>query len=1069
MKLENFYTKKNDRVLINATLEDVVDKMNKESLRYIVIVDSNNFPLGILTERDILSFYNSDIDLSNTNAYEVSAKQLVQAHKYRELEYALNFMVDHNIRRVIVVDEEEKYLGVVEQEEIIFEFESNSTRSSLKIFEVLLNESEAFGVQKDTTLEETISLMKERNFGAILVYDGNKSIGILTESDILILAREKISKKLSVENFMQSPVFTVSIQESIHDCVELMREKSIRRVIVKDIAKNGEEINYIITTKDILNNLQGNYSKFLEAKLKSQRQTFESLEDILIEVYDFGDSQVISWINKAGKEKLKVKIDESIAKLIPSKILTDSLICFERGESFNCEKVEIKGRFYRYNASCISMYGTKIIKILLSDFTDLYLANLKLIEQVDVMSDSISEQESMQRQIFNQHAIGIGYMSENGQILFTNSYVYELLGYKGDELTGMHIDDITFEEDLKISSKSRKVVLSTTDKGNEQNFDKRYKHKDGYPIWVNVSMSTSKSAEGGINYIIGFIKDITERKNTEKSLLLSGVVFDNTNEGIVIVDKNFKIQKINNGFTKILGYSEEEVYMKNVDFFAANYQHKNFYKKMLISVVENDFWQGEVWGYKKNGVSFPQWLNINTIRNEKGEVINYIGIFSDISEVKKSAEKLDFLAHHDPLTKLPNRLLLNSSIDHAIKRAKRENTKVAVLFLDLDRFKEINDTFGHSFGDTILITVSNRLKAIVREQDIIARIGGDEFVILLEDLDHIDNLESILEKVLGVFEEEIFIQKNIFKISSSIGISIFPDDGYNIEVLVKNADVAMYQAKEAGRNTYKFYTEQMTEELLSKMFIKNELEKAIKNDEFVLHYQPQVSLENKKVLGAEALVRWEHPTLGLLYPDKFIEIAEQTKQIVDIGKIVLTKACRDIEKLIRTDKYNGRVSVNVSVEQIKNGDFYDVVIAILKETGLDGKFLDLELTESYMLENPEEAISLFEKLQRIGVTLSIDDFGTGYSSLSYLKKLPVDKLKIDRSFIMDVPGDKEDMAITSTIIAMAKNLGINVIAEGIETIEQHNFLKEKKCYEGQGYLYSKPIALEKFIDFLRTN
>ena len=1066
MLLKEFYKKRDDTVGENLTLQEVVDKMHQQSLRYIVICNSKELPIGILTERDILFLYNENIDFSTTNAYEKATKGLVKAHSNRELEYALNFMVDHNIRRVIIVDERDKFLGVVEQEEIIFEFEAKNSRCDFKIFEMLLNESEALGVDRQTTLKKTLEIMKEKNFGSILITHDGESIGIITETDILELAKDNIDKQKSVEHFMHSPIFKVSIKTSMQECIALMRTKKIRRIIVEELDDNGEKIDYIITSKDILNNLQGNYSKFLETKLKSQRATFENLEDLVIEAYDFGDSQVVSWANRSAKEKLHVSIDDSIKKVIPTRI-TDELVeaCAE-SESYYKERVEIKGRLYRVSASSVSMFGTSVIKILLSDFTDLYLANRKLHEQVDIMSDSIDENESMQNEILNQHSIGIGYISMSGEVLFANDYVLNLLGYTQDEFFGKNIVDITYKDDKNKTIINKDITSNMSAK--ELNLEKRYLHKDGYPIWVNLSMSISNGKDGKPKYIIGFIKDIRERKENEKRLKLASEVFDNTNEGIVITDKKLKIQAINGAFCDISGYCEEESIGNNAMFLRSTHHDGLFYKKMWLSIKKDGYWKGEMWSVRKNGERFPQWLNISTIKDELDNVTNYIGVFSDISTIKQSEAELEFLAHHDPLTKLPNRLLLTSRLSQAIKRAKREYSKIAVLFLDLDRFKEINDTFGHSYGDEILTTVTTRFKIAMREKDTIARIGGDEFIILIEEIESVSDIDQVISKVLDVFKEEIVIFQHSFKLSASVGVSIFPDDGKTIEDLIKNADAAMYQAKDAGRNTYRFYTEEMTQKLFTKMLMKNEIDKAFKKNEFVLHYQPQVSIESGKVLGAEALVRWNHPSMGLMYPDKFIEISESTKQIIELGRLVLEMACKAAKEWIDKKSFSGKIAVNVSAVQIKEENFYDIVTSVLKKTGLSGHFLELELTESYMMENPEEAIALFKKLKNHGITLSIDDFGTGYSSLSYLKKLPVDKLKIDRSFIMDIPNDKGDMAITSTIIAMSKSLALSVIAEGIETKEQHHFLKEEGCYEGQGYLYSRPVPEDKFLEFLNT-
>ncbi len=1068
MLLKEFYKKRDDRVDLKATLQEVVEKMYKQSLRYMVILNSKDLPVGILTERDILFLYNENVDFNTTNAFSKSTKGLVKAHSNRELEYALNFMVDHNIRRVIIIDDKDKFLGVVEQEEIIFEFEAKSTRCDFKIFEMLLNESKALGVDRKTTLKRTLEIMRTKNFGSILITNDEESIGILTETDILELAKNNIDKEKSVEHFMHFPIFKVSIKTTMQECITLMRTKKIRRIIVEEIDEYGKKIDYIITSKDILNNLQGNYSKFLEKKLKSQRATFENLQDLVIEAYDFGDSQVISWANRSAKERLCVNIDDSLKKIIPSYVVQELIKECAKTISYYKERVEIDGRLYRLSASSVSMFGTSVIKILLSDFTELYLTNRELHEQVDIMSDSMSEHESMQNEILNQHSIGIGYISMEGEILFVNDYVLNLLGYREDELLGKNILEITHRDDHD-KTLAKKDTRFNTEDTTEVNVEKRYLHKEGYPVWIHISMSISRGKDGKPQYVIGFIKDIRGRKESEKRLKLASEVFDNTNEGIVITDKKLKIQAVNGAFCDISGYSNKEVVLNSALFLRSAHHDEIFYKNMWQSVKKDGYWKGEMWSVRKSGERFPQWLNISTIKDESDNITNYIGVFSDISTIKQSEAELEFLAHHDPLTKLPNRLLLTSRLSQAMKRAKREGSKIAVLFLDLDRFKEINDTFGHSYGDEILTTVTTRFKIAMREKDTIARIGGDEFIILIEEMDDISDIDQVLFKILNVFKDKIVVYQNSFKLSASIGVSIYPDDGLMIEDLIKNADAAMYQAKEAGRNTYRFYTQEMTEKLFRKMTIKNEIERALKNREFTLHYQPQVSLYSNKILGAEALVRWNHPKKGLIYPDKFIEIAESTKQIVDIGQLVLEMACMDAKEWIDKENFNGKIAINVSAVQIKQGDFYEVVTSILEKTGLSGHFLELELTESYMMENPKDAIILFKKLKNYGITLSIDDFGTGYSSLSYLKKLPVDKLKIDRSFIMDIPNDKEDMAITSTIIAMAKSLGLSVIAEGIETKEQHQFLKDKGCYEAQGFFYGKPVELKKFKDFLGKN
>ena len=760
-------------------------------------------------------------------------------------------------------------------------------------------------------------------------------------------------------------------------------------------------------------------------------------------------------------------IDDSLTTVLPMSVIQECLKNCVNEQSFIKERVEIKERLYRLNVSSTKMFGTQTIKILLSDFTELYMTNEKLATQIGVMSDSINEQEEMQKEIFNQNAIGIGYISTEGEILFVNTYITDLLGYEENELIGQNIQDITYKEDVELSFNNKQIVIDS--QGNEDiAYEKRYIHKDKSLVWVHVILSCAASKNGKTKYLIGFVKDIRERKTSERRLLLAEAVFDNTNEGIMIVNRNLMIRTVNHGFEKLLGYSKKEIKGKSFESFISKHHDVTFYKQIWQQVFKKGHWQGEIWGTKKNGNLLPYWLNIATIRDKAGKIINYIGALSDISVIKQSEEKLAFLAHHDPLTKLPNRLLLVSNLEHAIKRAKRDACKIAILFLDLDKFKEINDTFGHSYGDAILKAVTRRFQEVMREEDTIARIGGDEFIMLVEDIKEITDIEIVLSKILDIFEKPFLINKDSFNLSSSIGVSVYPDDGIQIEDLIKNADTAMYQAKDEGRNTYRFYKQKMTKELFSKILLKNDIHKALLNNEFTVYYQPQINIKTKELIGAEALVRWNHPEKGFLLPADFIEEAENTKQIIALGKYVLKKACRDVKKWIDQDIFHGKISVNVSAIQIKQENFYNTVISILQETDLAGHFLDLELTESYMMENPKDSISLFNKLKKHGITLSIDDFGTGYSSLGYLKQLPVDKLKIDRSFIKEIPYNKEDAIMTKTIVAMSKSLGHKVIAEGVETAEQHDFLKQEGCCEGQGYLYSHPISPEDFEIFLKS-
>ncbi|MCU7886509.1 MAG: EAL domain-containing protein, partial [Candidatus Thiodiazotropha sp. (ex Lucinoma annulata)] len=487
----------------------------------------------------------------------------------------------------------------------------------------------------------------------------------------------------------------------------------------------------------------------------------------------------------------------------------------------------------------------------------------------------------------------------------------------------------------------------------------------------------------------------------------------------------------------------------------------NFYQQMWRSIEENRQWRGEVWNRRKDGVIFPEWLNISCIYDNNDKPVNYVGVFSDITSIKRSEEELDHMAHHDPLTDLPNRLLFNSQLDQAIKHAKRNQTVFALLFIDLDRFKNINDSLGHKSGDELLQQLAIRIQEKVRLDDTVARISGDEFVVLLENIGSAENTAVTVEKIMSVFNESFILDRHEIRITASIGISLYPTNGNTIISLMRNADAAMYRAKNEGRNTYQFFTQEMTSNAFERVMIENALRMALNRNEFHLVYQPQFAIENRKLVGVEALIRWQHPDLGNISPAKFIPLAEENGLIHDIGAWVMKTACIQGARWLENNFDFGHIAVNVARPQLQHSNFIDKVRTILDETEFPADRLELEVTEGFIMHNTTHAIQQLEALRVLGVKIAIDDFGTGYSSMSYLKLLPIQKLKIDQSFIRDIPFDTDDMAISEAVIALSKALGLQVIAEGVETEKQVKFLREKGCQEVQGYLFCKPISAQE--------
>ncbi len=555
--------------------------------------------------------------------------------------------------------------------------------------------------------------------------------------------------------------------------------------------------------------------------------------------------------------------------------------------------------------------------------------------------------------------------------------------------------------------------------------------------------------------------EISERERAEEGLRLSAKVFENTVEGVIITDSENRILAVNRAFVHITGYELEEVLQLNPRILKSGRHEAQFYADLWESLAQTGQWVGEIWNKRKNGEIYPERLTIGVVRDSTGNIGHFVGVFSDISDIKKSQETLDFIAHHDMLTNLPNRLLFNNLLKQNIELAERDNRQLAVIFIDLDHFKKVNDTLGHVLGDELLKNVAQDLIVHVRESDTLARIGGDEFILLLNGIDGLSYVKEISEKYLELLNRSFTISGYETNISASIGISIFPTDGQDSTTLVKNADTAMYYAKSHGRNTYHFFSHEMSEHVQERVRIERLLRRSIERSELSVHYQPQVDFAAGQLVGAEALVRWHNPELGTVSPASFIPIAEDIGFISTLGEWVLKTACHQVTEWERCGLKLPCISVNLSVKQLEHGNIVEMVSRILQETGLHSLRLELEVTESAIMNN-DQALALLDDLRGLGVELAIDDFGTGYSSLSYLRRLPIQKLKIDRSFITDVTADPSREAIVRAIIALANALGLNTIAEGIENETEANFLINEGCRQAQGYFYGRPLPPEDF-------
>ncbi|MBF0383676.1 MAG: EAL domain-containing protein, partial [Magnetococcales bacterium] len=695
---------------------------------------------------------------------------------------------------------------------------------------------------------------------------------------------------------------------------------------------------------------------------------------------------------------------------------------------------------------------------------------------------------------------GIVIFDKAGKILKFNTSAERMFEYNASEVIGRNLSTLMPSPYREQYDKNLEKYLTT---GKVKMMDTISEivgiKRSGTTLPLELSVSELRGS--GAPYFIGIMHDITNRKRQEEEIIksrdnleqmvlertselaekikanekanaelqLAAKVFDNAGEAILITEPDGTVISVNQAYLDITGFDYADIIGENPRIAQSGQHDKEFYSSMWHTLSTEGIWRGEIWDKKKSGQVYPKQLTITELRDQDGELKNYIGIFSDITNIKETEKKLEELAYYDTLTRLPNRKLFNIRLEHDIRTAERKEQLLALLFIDLDKFKHVNDSLGHAAGDKLLINVAERLTQCVRKTDTVSRLGGDEFTVILTDVEGEENIAHICEKIIKSLQTPFVLSGQQAFIGASIGISMFPQDGNDIAPLTKHADIAMYKAKHGGRGIYKFFSQKMNKSIQRVIKLESNLKKAIQEEQFKVFYQAKVDSVCEQVIGMEALVRWEHPERGIIPPNEFIPVAEESGLIDQIGLQVMKIACRDTV-LLNEDGFGPlKVAINLSGRQFNKPDeLIETISDTIKETNLSPENIELEITESMIMGDVEESLVVMKQIRELGISIALDDFGTGYSSLNYLKKFPIQTLKTDRSFIMDIPDSEEDVAIVSAIISLAKNLKMSVVAEGVETKRQLAFLEDLGAMTIQGYYYSRPLPFNEFRDFLKN-
>jgi diguanylate cyclase (GGDEF)-like protein/PAS domain S-box-containing protein len=1056
----------------NSTLADAVDLMAQHKISCI-IVTRNNQPIGILTERDTVGLARTISDPAQVQIVRVMKSPVRTIEAALPIQEAITLMASAGIRRLVVV-EGDILVGIVTRHDIVKTMQGRYIEFLHETLERQRKDLRQSRQQVEQTRQLLLfhSLMEQVSDAIIVLRaeDGTlvdcndqacRDLGY-TRDELLRLTLFDITTRLTPGQSWQAELDTF-----IRDGHRLIETQHRRR----DGSRFPVEINARLIQKE--------NERFIVAVARDLTERKRAKTQLLLQnaalnaaanaIVITDKNGIIQWANQAFSEMTGYALAEAIGKnpreLVNSGSHTREFFSVMwntiqsgqvwRGEIVNKRK---DGTHYTEEMTITPVYAedksiTHFIAVK-QDISSRKEAELKL-----------AQSETTFRGILNSITEAVYIQGEDGRFIDVNHGAETMYGYTRDELIGKTPEFLSAPErsDLPALIDAIKMAFS----GVHQQFEFWGKRKDGSIFPKSVSLVKGDYFDQPA--IIAVARDITELKEAEEQLRESAAVMQSTHEGVVITDATPHILAINDAYTTITGYTRDEAIGKDPSILNSGRQDKSFYEFMWKILLKDGFWQGEMWNRRKSGEIYPQWLSISAVFNDQHQPVRYIGVFSDISKLKENQSQLEFLAHHDPLTRLFNRSAVESRMEQELEQATRHHQQLSVLFIDLDRFKQVNDSFGHVIGDELLRSVAERLRARLREGDTLGRLGGDEFVLLATPLKDKQDAAIIARDILVALSEPFNLSTGheVF-IGGSIGISLFPDNGSTVAELTKNADAAMYLAKENGRNQFSFYTPELNAGARKKLELENDLRRAVLHNELRLHYQPKVDLKTGQISGAEALVRWQKADGSWVSPGQFIPLAERSGVILTIGNWVIEQACSQIRHWLDEGLPEICIAVNVSARQFRSGHLDKLVKQALEIFNVPPHHLELELTESMLMNEPERAIETMQKLKKVGVKLSLDDFGTGFSNFGYLRRFPIDSLKIDQSFVRGVAIKPEDAMIVDSIIGLAQRMKLHVIAEGVETVDQLSYLRANHCDEIQGFYFSKALPPAEFAELLRS-